>query len=52
MLYENTVMRNPSTPAGESEFIHPPLSALKGRGSATRLAHRFEKDAREPFDDG
>ncbi len=45
-------MQNPSTPAGESEFIHVPLSALKGRGSATRLAHRFEKDAREPFDDG
>ncbi len=34
------------------EFVHVPLSALKGRGSATRLAHRFEKDAREPFDDG
>ena len=28
------------------------VSLLKGRGSATRLAHRFEKDAREPFDDG
>ena len=26
--------------------------ALKGRGSATRLAHRFEQDAREPFDNG
>ena len=45
-------MQNPSTPAGESEFIRLGLSALKGRGSATRLAHRFEKDAREPFDDG
>lgn len=29
-----------------------PLFAIKGRGSATRLAHRFECDAREPFDDG
>jgi DNA repair photolyase len=29
-----------------------PLAALKGRGSATRLAHRFERDARENFDDG
>jgi DNA repair photolyase len=39
------------------DFEHPPslsvpLEAIKGRGSATRLAHRFEKDAREPFDDG
>ena len=29
-----------------------PISHIKGRGSATRLAHRFEKDEREPFDDG
>lgn len=29
-----------------------PISQIKGRGSATRLAHRFERDAREPFDDG
>lgn len=29
-----------------------PVSAIKGRGAATRLAHRFEKDAREAFDDG
>ncbi|MEY3613120.1 MAG: hypothetical protein RJB14_2842, partial [Pseudomonadota bacterium] len=28
------------------------IHLIKGRGSATRLAHRFEKDAREPFDDG
>ena len=41
-------MSIPSDP----DFVHVPLSALKGRGSATRLAHRFEKDAREPFDDG
>lgn len=32
--------------------VHVPLGTLKGRGSTTRLAHRFEKDAREPFDDG
>ena len=32
--------------------VHVPISTLKGRGSTTRLAHRFEKDAREPFDDG
>jgi DNA repair photolyase len=41
-------MPNPSDP----EFVSLPLQALKGRGSATRLAHRFERDAREPFDDG
>jgi len=29
-----------------------PIRQIKGRGSATRLAHRFERDAREPFDDG
>ena len=28
------------------------MEALKGRGSATRMAHRFERDARHPFDDG
>ncbi|MFO1244439.1 MAG: PA0069 family radical SAM protein [Ramlibacter sp.] len=29
-----------------------PLSAIKGRGAASRIAHRFERDARDPFDDG
>jgi DNA repair photolyase len=32
--------------------VHIPLEALKGRGSATRLAHRFERDTRRAFDDG
>jgi DNA repair photolyase len=32
--------------------VHVPVEALKGRGAATRLAHRFESDARQPFDDG
>jgi DNA repair photolyase len=32
--------------------VRIPVQALKGRGSATRLAHRFERDARQPFDDG
>jgi len=32
--------------------ITQPIHLIKGRGSATRLAHRFEKDEREPFDDG
>ena len=29
-----------------------PVEAIKGRGAATRLAHRFTKDARDGFDDG
>lgn len=29
-----------------------PLSAIRGRGTATRLAHRFSKDARAAWDDG
>lgn len=41
-------MSFPSDPG----FVSVPLSALKGRGSATQLAHRFEQDSREPFDDG
>src|SRR2546425_10679162 len=29
-----------------------PLHAIKGRGSATRIAHRFEQDTRAAYDDG
>ena len=29
-----------------------PIHAIKGRGAATRLAHRFSKDERDAFDDG
>ena len=29
-----------------------PVHAIKGRGTATRMAHRFEKDARLAYDDG
>jgi DNA repair photolyase len=29
-----------------------PVHAIKGRGAATRMAHRFERDARAAFDDG
>jgi DNA repair photolyase len=29
-----------------------PLSALKGRGAVSQLAHRFHQDARADFDDG
>ncbi|MDD5335260.1 MAG: PA0069 family radical SAM protein [Rhodoferax sp.] len=34
-----------------SEWVIP-LHAIKGRGAATRLAHRFESVARDAFDDG
>ena len=29
-----------------------PITAIKGRGTATRLPHRFESDQRHDFDDG
>ena len=29
-----------------------PVHAIKGRGAATRMAHRFEKDSRDAWDDG
>lgn len=31
---------------------HIPVEALRGRGSATRLAHRFSVDERDAWDDG
>ena len=41
-------MSSPTDPIA----VSIPLAALKGRGSATPLAHRFNALAREPFDDG
>jgi DNA repair photolyase len=35
-----------------TDEVRIPLEAIKGRGSATRLAHRFERDTRGAFDDG
>ncbi len=32
--------------------VRIPLQAIKGRGTATAIAHRFEKDERCAFDDG
>ena len=32
--------------------VRIPLQALKGRGAASRIPHRFARDARDPFDDG
>lgn len=37
---------------GTAGWATLPLQAIKGRGAATRLAHRFSRDAREAFDDG
>jgi len=34
------------------EEVSIPLHAIKGRGAATRLQHRFEADERAAFDDG
>jgi DNA repair photolyase len=32
--------------------VRIPLNAIKGRGAATRIAHRFEVESRGDFDDG
>jgi DNA repair photolyase len=45
----NSVDRSTSNIVDE---VRVPLAALKGRGTATRFPHRFERDQREPFDDG
>ena len=34
------------------EAVHIPLQAIRGRGAATAMAHRFVRDAREVVDDG
>jgi DNA repair photolyase len=47
ILYAQTVSTRQSL-----EEVRIPIEALKGRGSATRMAHRFEKDQRDAFDDG
>ena len=35
-----------------ADFTAVPVSAIKGRGAATRIAHRFEREERAAFDDG
>lgn len=45
----NSIDRSSTNEAAE---VRVPLEAIKGRGSATRMAHRFERDAREAFADG
>lgn len=36
----------------EPQEVRVPLQAIRGRGAATAMAHRFAKDQREPADDG
>jgi DNA repair photolyase len=43
--------KRPQLSTGLSEACAAP-AALKGRGTAWAIAHRFERDRREPFDDG
>src|SRR5687767_13728785 len=38
--------------ANTVDEVRVPLSAIKGRGTASRFPHRFERDLRESFDDG
>lgn len=45
----NSIDRSTSNAVPE---VRVPLQAIKGRGTATRFPHRFERDAREAFDDG
>lgn len=35
-----------------SDEVRIPLQAIKGRGAAGRMPHRFARDARDAFDDG
>lgn len=34
------------------QTIHIPVQAIKGRGAASQIAHRFKQDERSAFDDG
>jgi DNA repair photolyase len=45
----NSIDRSTDNRAAE---VRVPIEAIKGRGTATRFAHRFSSDAREGFDDG
>ncbi len=42
----------PATDASHADQAVIPIHAIKGRGSATAIAHRFAKDERGAFDDG
>lgn len=38
--------------ANTVDEVRVPIEAIKGRGTATYFPHRFERDARQSFDDG
>lgn len=56
MLYIYTVMKTPANPTAvdgaEPEWVRVPVQAIRGRGAATAMPHRFERDVREAADDG
>jgi DNA repair photolyase len=43
---------DPSDTPAPPEEVRIPLQAIRGRGAATAMAHRFARDAREVVDDG
>src|SRR5688572_6382669 len=43
---------HPEDESNEVPEIRIPVSAIKGRGTATRIAHRYERDQRAALDDG
>lgn len=45
----NSIDRSTANTVAE---VRVPLSAIKGRGTAIRFPHRFDRDLRESFDDG
>lgn len=45
-------LADPSDPPPDPQEVRIPLQAIRGRGAATALAHRFARDVREPVDDG
>ncbi len=49
-LYSYSMLPSPPTPHHDTARV--PLHAIKGRGAASQLAHRFTTDPREAFEDG
>ena len=49
-------MKTPANPTvvdgAEAEWVPIPVKAIRGRGAATAMPHRFERDVREAADDG
>ena len=55
-LYIHTVMKSDADPAdspgGSPPEARIPIHAIRGRGAATAMPHRFAKDSRTVVDDG